>query len=216
MKTKILLLFLLGWVEIVLGQENQIKKKCVVTIPHYDVITEAKNADDTLKVKGFIGDEFKENCKIVTPDFVYTNTTWGWRQVSLVTVPIKIRPNISGADSGLDNVGVNFDFIYYERDRYFATGGNSTHRFGAGMMLAPLVQELTSDNTTSKSEKGKQFFLSTGLALSYSYNKILFTLVPFGFDFGFNKNGKDWVNNGKYWWGFGIGADLKILEKVLD
>lgn len=58
--------------------------------------------------------------------------------------------------------------------------------------------------------------MSTGLTLNYSYNKLTFTLVPIGFDFATNTAGKQWNYNGKYWWGFGIGVDLKILESIFN
>lgn len=222
MKTKLLILPFLLVTGMVWGQK---KKSCVDSIPQYKIITKVEISNDTLKVKGWINEKtFSEHCKkIDNAYYVYTNKT-NYRsflpKVSLITVPIKVRPknklSQSNVDAGLDNLGVNLDFIYHQRDKYFATGGNSTHRFSAGVLLAPLVQELTKDNTKNQSGNSKQLFLSTGITLNYSYNKILFTVVPMGFDFGFNNAGKDWTNNGKYWWGFGIGADLKILEKVIE
>lgn len=222
MKTYLLLLLLLNWTGIAWGQ---IKIECKDTIPQYQNITEIKISDDTLFVKGFINENvFQKNCqKITISNFVYTNANklhLGLPKISLLTVPIKIRPktkdNPANADSGLDNLGLNFDFLYKQWDRYFVTGRNSTHRISAGVMIAPLVQELTKDNTKNGTGDSKQLFLSTGISLNYSYNKILFTLIPAGVDFSFNKSGKDWINNGNYWWGFGIGADLKILENIFD
>lgn len=222
MKKLLLVLIALGFVGQTWGQNN---KKCVDTIPQYKTITNVKISNDTLKVQGFLNsndkDYYDENCKkIDSSTFVYINKTTDLATFSLITIPIKIRPkteNIpSNVDSGLDNVGVNFELISRQWDKYFVTGRNSTHRISGGLMLAPLVQELTKDNTKSKTGNSKQFFISTGLTFNYSYNKILFTIVPIGFDFASNQTGKDWVNNGNYWWGFGIGADLKILESMFD
>lgn len=36
-------------------------------------------------------------------------------------------------------------------------------------------------------------------------------VIPMGFDFGLDQAGKRWINNGKYWAGFGIGIDTKLF-----
>lgn len=124
---------------------------------------------------------------------------------------------MSGSTSSdLKNIGVNVDFISWQWDRYFAIGKTSTHRASLGILATPLVEELTEKNTKNKTDASKQLFTSFGLSLNYSYNKLTFTLIPLGFDFATNTAGKEWVYNGKYWWGFGLGVDLKILEGVFN
>ncbi|WP_345990166.1 hypothetical protein AAEU33_21115 [Chryseobacterium sp. Chry.R1] len=42
------------------------------------------------------------------------------------------------------------------------------------------------------------FMFSISLAATYTYNKMTFALIPVGFDFGTDKAGKKWINNGRY------------------
>lgn len=168
------------------------------------------------KSQGFVTDTIIFNNK----KNVYTNITTNWfSTVSLMTVPFKIRPKArstsSIAYSDLKNVAVNIDFFSKQWDRYFATGKTSTHRFGGGLFASPLVEELTVENSKNQTANNKQLFLSTGISISYSYNKLTFTLIPLGFDIATNSVGKEWIHNGNYWWGFGIGVDLKILEGII-
>ena len=227
MKKIILVLIVFSFAGQSWGQEKKKEeKRCSDSLSQYYVLTEVKIIDNTIKVKGFTqvkGKDkysFKTECKLINYGYVFTNITSGYNKLSLITIPIKIRPKTAispaNVDSGLDNLGINYEIAYRQWDKYFATGRNSTHRIGGGIIIAPLIQELTKDNTKSNMGSNKQFFLSAGLGLNYSYNKILFTIVPVGFDFALNQAGRDWINNGKYWWGFGIGADLKIIEKVID
>lgn len=188
-------------------------------LPQYRVVTKVEAKKDTMYVSGFE----KESGVYTEAEWpmehynVYTNrTTKFFPTVSLVTVPFKIRPKSgdlsSSAYSDLKNIGVNVDFYSVKWDRYFATGKTSTHRASGGLLVAPLVEELTEDNTIDGIANDKQLFWSLGFALNYSYNKLTFTFIPIGFDIAHHSSGKQWVYNRKYWWGFGIGVDLKILE----
>ncbi|SDQ79050.1 hypothetical protein SAMN05421664_2601 [Chryseobacterium soldanellicola] len=212
MKTKILLM-LVFCTEIMFAQntDTQFKK-----------VTDVTMSNDTLFVKGFKTDgTFGKYIKKMALSDVYTNRIITYRpQVSLLTLPIKIRPKTddysSSAYSGLDNIGINVDFISFQWNRYFSTGRNSSHRIGAGLLIAPAVEEMTAENTKNQVANNKQFFVTTGLAFNYSYNKLTFTVVPVGFDIATNSAGKEWIYNKKYWWGFGIGVDLKILETLFE
>lgn len=213
MKKLVFILCVLGFAGESWGQE----------LPQYRVITEAKIEGDTLYVKGFekSSGKFTKKKRNVGISDVYTNKIIKWfPTVSLLTVPFKIRPKIeeqsANAFSDLKNVGVNIDFGSKQWDRYFTTGKISTHRASFGILIAPLTEELTEKNTKNKISASKQLFASCGLSLNYSYNKLTFTAIPLGFDFATNSEGKQWVYNRKYWWGFGVGVDLKILEGVFN
>ncbi|QQQ30228.1 hypothetical protein [Chryseobacterium indoltheticum] len=213
MRTKILLLFLLGWVGMAYGQVDN---------PYFKIITGVKISNDTITVKGFRENgNFDKFIKKMTLGYVYSNkTVVYYPKFSLLTLPFKIRPKTndysSSAYSGLDNIGLNIDFSSLQWDKYFSTGRSSSSRVSAGILLAPAVEEMTIENTKNNSANKKQLFISTGITLNYSYNKLTFTIVPVGFDFATNTAGKEWVYNKRYWWGFGIGLDLKILENLID
>jgi len=68
------------------------------------------------------------------------------------------------------------------------------------MYAAPTVEELDNQQTRSTlrtTEKSKQLFLSFGLTASYTYNNLVFTFVPAGFDFATSSLGNDWIYNRK-------------------
>lgn len=82
MKTKILMIFLLGFGEIAFGQKNN---------PDFKVVTNVKISDDTLTVKGFReSGEFDTFIKKMTLGYVYSNRTFIYcPKFSLLTVPFK-------------------------------------------------------------------------------------------------------------------------------
>ncbi len=191
MKRLLLIMMVFGFAGQSWGQE-------VTQIPQYTVITEVKIEDAILYVKGFEKNsgKFSEASKQMKVNEVYTNKTSKWfPTVSLLTVPFKIRPKIEGqntnAFSDLKNVGVNIDFYSKQWDRYFVTGKTSTHRGSIGVLVTPLVEELTEKNTKNVTATNKQFFASFGLSLNYSYNKLTFTAIPMGFDIATNSAGKE-------------------------
>jgi hypothetical protein len=143
--------------------------------------------------------------------------------LSLIAVPVKVRPGHGDfketATSGLNNLGVNFDFFGWKWDRYFSNGNKSTHRLSAGLWGAPSVEELDSVYTggaLKKAEKSKQLFIASGLTITYSYNNITFGIVPVGFDFATSSLGQEWVYNKRRWWGFGIGIEPKLLSSIVN
>jgi hypothetical protein len=213
MNTKILLLLLLGWVRMAFGQDKD---------QQFKVITDVKMSNDTLFVKGFKNDNIfgTYEKKMAFGDLYSNRTIIYYPKFSLLTLPIKIRPKTndysSSAYSGLDNIGVNIEFVSIQWDKYFSTGRTSSHRISTGILFAPAVEEITADNTKNKVANNKQLFITTGIGFNYSYNKLTFTMVPMGFDFATSTAGKEWIYNGRYWWGFGIGVDLKILEALFD
>lgn len=196
--------------------------KKVETFPQFKVVTSVKVKKDTLYVSGFEKEsgKFREVQQSIESNYVYTNKTIKWfPTASLMSVPFKMRPKTKdvpfSAYSDLKNVAINVDFFSKQWDRYFATGKTSTHRASAGLFASPLVEELTVENSKNQTAKNSQLFLSAGISINYSYNKLTFTFIPLGFDIATNNVGKEWIHNGNYWWGFGIGVDLKILEGVL-
>jgi hypothetical protein len=137
-------------------------------------------------------------------------------KVAIITVPFKVRGAVdtfpSKAQAGLTNIGLTFNLINYKMDRYFFTGTKSTHIFSAGLFLAPNVEEIAPETTRNKiAKKTSQLFISTGVTLTYSYSDVSFILVPIGFDFGTTKSAKEYIYNGKYWWGFGLGISTKLF-----
>lgn len=141
--------------------------------------------------------------------------------MSIACIPIKVRPGTNGksatATSGLKNLGLNLDLWSMERTNYFANSEKTTHKLALGILVAPGVEELDSTLTAGKlegDEKSRQLFISTGITLSYSYNKITFSFVPFGYDVGTSSIGNSLEQ--KRWWGFGIGVDPKIFSSVTN
>jgi hypothetical protein len=128
--------------------------------------------------------------------------------------------------AGLSNLGFNLDLGKYQIDRYFSSGKKSTHKFSIGVWAGPSVEELDSVYTNGgkgalgtvpgKSATSKQFFVSTGLTISYSYNDISFVIVPLGKDFATSSLGKEWIYNSEWWWGFGIALSPKIFGAILN
>jgi hypothetical protein len=144
-------------------------------------------------------------------------------QVSLITVPFKIRPKQDAlnttAVSGLSNLGFNIDFVGYKREWYYPNGNKKTLRVSLpGIFIAPAVEELDSAMTKGflkGSSKSKQLFISTGLTFTIAINNLTFVFVPVGYDWATTDVGRKWVYNKRRWWGFGIGVDPKFLTSGL-
>lgn len=144
-------------------------------------------------------------------------------KISFTTIPYKVRPKTDSLEtkaySGLSNIGLNFDFIGWEMNRYFASGKKSNHRLGVGVWFAPSVEEIDYKHVKGVSNKTgttNQLFLSGGITLSYTYNEISFVAVPVGWDWGMNSISKDWIYSGKRWWGFGIALSPKIFAPIFN
>ncbi|MGD1320633.1 hypothetical protein [Chryseobacterium sp. 2R14A] len=144
-------------------------------------------------------------------------------KISFTTIPYKVRPKRDSlrtkAYSGLNNIGLNFDFIGWEMNRYFASGKKANHRLGIGFWAAPSVEEIDYKNVKGLSDKTgttNQLFLSGGITLSYTYNEISFIAVPLGWDWGMSSISKNWIYSGKRWWGFGLALSPKIFAPILN
>lgn len=139
--------------------------------------------------------------------------------ISIMTVPFKIRARNSDgfvtAQADLKNIGIFFPFYIKEIERYWLDNSKSTHKFSIGFLIAPMVTVLNDNNTQNYFQNSEisysSIMLSSSMAATYTYNNITFALIPIGFDFGLDTAGKQWVNNGKYWFGFGIGIDTKLF-----
>ncbi len=150
---------------------------------------------------------------------------------SIFAVPYKVRPKATveikskdttfpkNATSGLTNLGLNLELARIQLDRYFSNGKKSTHKLSAGIFVAPSVEELDSVSTKAflkKDVKSKQLFISSGLTISYSYNDISLVFVPFGWDYSTSAIGRNWVYDGRRWWGFGLAVSPKLFSTILN
>lgn len=202
-------------------------------------VIKVESSNNTLIVSGFNQDNvFQKRSILLQRNQVLAVNEWSWVKnsfhwspfpLSVITVPLKVRPVIQSggypfpatATAGLSNLGLNMDIIKYQRERYFATGKKSTHKFSVGFWAAPTVEEMDSTFTngtlgkaSGKIEKSKQFLVSTGFTFSYTYNDISFVIVPLAWDLPTSSLGHKWVYGGKWWWGFGIGISPKIFSTV--
>jgi hypothetical protein len=145
---------------------------------------------------------------------------------SIMTVPFKVRSrNAQGqmtAKADIKNVGIYLPMYLWDYKRYKLDNSSSNHKFSIGVLVAPMAEDLTDANTNKYFESSasdpkdrKQpytaFMLSTSIAATYTYKTITLALIPIGFDFGMDKAGKEWINNGRYWFGFGVGIDTKLF-----
>lgn len=158
---------------------------------------------------------------------VFTSNHWRPFPLSVITVPIKVRPSVKTKDStfpaaavgGITNLGLNLDVFRWQTDRYYTMGRKVSQKFAIGACVTPSVEELDSvaaQGKIKKDAKSRQIFLSTGLTLSYSYNDISFVFVPAGFDWGLTPVGQNWIYQGKWWWGFGIAISPKIFAPIFN
>ncbi len=138
--------------------------------------------------------------------------------VSIVTVPIKIRPDIHGlgqvTDGSISSVGIYVPLVFATRAKIYYDGKISKEKFSFGGIVAPMIQTFNAANLNNPSAKeAKEVALSLGTALSYSYNDITFMLIPAGADYGLTSTSKSWIYQGRYWWGFGIALKPTILTR---
>lgn len=148
-----------------------------------------------------------------------TPITGSLKHLSILTVPFKVRSrNDNGyitAQADVKNIGVYFPLILWNNKRYFLNNNTSQHKFSLGLIGAPMVQKLDNKNTEnffgSEDNSYDAFMISAAVAGTYTYNSITFTFIPLGFDFGTDQAGKEWVNHGKRWVGFGLGIDTKLF-----
>jgi|SRR6218665_692453 len=138
--------------------------------------------------------------------------------ISLVTIPFKIRPSIQDRGQktiASTNIGISVPLIAGTWDRLFADSGTSKHILSLNYFAAPSIEEIDADMSNGKVlAKKSTMVLSSGLSVTYMYNDIAFSFIPIGGDFGLNSVGKNWVYNGRYWWGFGIGVTPTLLWRI--
>lgn len=139
--------------------------------------------------------------------------------ISIMTVPFKVRSkNRQGyitARADIKNIGLYLPLALWDRERYWLDNSTSSHKFSVGLLLAPMAQELSDSNTDDHFQNSdisySAFMLSTSLAITYTYKKITFAIIPIGYDYGLDQAGKSWDNHGNYWAGFGVGVDTKLF-----
>ncbi len=161
-------------------------------------------------------DYIAEN-KFTLKENVYSNRTRIGRPIfSIITVPFKVREAQDNKPqfvaTGVKNAGINIGLLNWKTDRYFANQTVSSHKISFGAIIAPSGEELNIDNTDGQIlTKSTQLFIATGLTATYTYNSISFVAIPIGYDFATTSDGRKWMYNQKWWWGFGIGIDTKLL-----
>ncbi len=137
---------------------------------------------------------------------------------SALNIPIKFRPKIENSDvpdiveAEVKNIGF-FIGKRYEINKYFYNGKQSSHAFNWGAFVSPTGIKLTPENTEGKLDKLTQLAISTGIGLSYTYNKFSIMLIPAAIDLGVGSKMGDWVYNNKFWWGFGVGVDMGFFNQ---
>lgn len=196
-----------------------------------ETVTDSTSSDSTalLKVKFF---DYKQNrvrnyyadLDSQKREFVshseYYCGLGAMRQFSIMTVPFKVRAkNKDGyvtAKADLDNVGFYIPLGLKNIERYWVDNSSSSHKISYGILLAPMAEELNDKNTQNyfgdEDKSYTAFMFSTSLAVTYTYKKITLALIPVGFDFGTDKAGRQWINHGKYWFGFGLGIDTELFN----
>lgn len=151
----------------------------------------------------------------ISPAFVLKTNKTGNFSFSVLTVPFKIRPALGNTDqyvrADIKNLGL-YCGPYSKTTNYFFDGTSSIHKWSFGALIAPSVEEFNSKNTEGKvTDASNRLVLSTSAAVTYTYNAITVAIIPVGFDFALSKDNQDWIYNSKYWWGFGLGIDSKLL-----
>lgn len=141
------------------------------------------------------------------------------KSFSVMTVPFKVRaPNDLGyvtAKADVKNVGLYLPVIVRDNKRYWLDNTTSTHKFSAGILVAPMAEELSDKNTNDYFQNANMsysaFLLSASVALTYAYKGITLAIIPLGFDYGLDKAGRRWISHGDYWFGLGLGIDTKLF-----
>ncbi|MDF2188689.1 hypothetical protein [Paraflavitalea sp. CAU 1676] len=210
-----------------------------------DEVTKVTSANNILTVSGYKNGGFTKRqvilekhqvLGIINYSYIFGNGYFSSTPFSLVSVPFKMRRKLtvplnktgtpkdstygSTAMSGITNLGVNIDLFKRVTDRYFASGKKSTHKWSIGFLITPGVEELSAslvkDTSIVGDKKSKQFYLSLGLSLSYSYNGLTFFVVPYARDYAFSTIGKQWIYNKERWWGFGIGVSPTVFSQLVN
>lgn len=192
LKLSIVIIFLLSANYIVKAQvKNESKSLEEYNKDKFNYVVTVESNKDTLFIYGYKTSDsnFLTKEKVVLKRYqVLGIASYGFTnpQISLITTPFKIRSKVNGlareTQSGLTNIGLNFEVCSYRVDRYFTNTRKSSHKLGAGIWLAPCVEELSAASTSDITDdsKTKQLFLSTGITITYSYNGITMSFIPLG------------------------------------
>src|SRR5436190_5798458 len=221
------------------------RSQYIMSYDQLDYVVKVESADNILTISGYKNHGYTKRkvlleqnqvLGITEKNYVFGKGYLNSAPFSLVTVPFKIRPNVNvtlhktntpkdtiftaTAMSGITSLGINIDIVKKTTDRYFASGKKATHKIGIGIFLAPGVEELNSsvimDTSLVGDKKSKQFYISGGISIFYSYNGITFFVVPAALDWAPSSLGKQWIYNKKFWWGFGIGLSPTIFNQVFN
>lgn len=148
----------------------------------------------------------------------YLVTTRYFSSLSVITVPIKVRPSVHNkkqvATADIKNVGVFYGLYNYHWKKYYKDSATSDTKLSVGFILSPAVEKFDSLNTNGYLTKGlerSQLVISTAVGITGSYKGVTVAVIPAGWDIGTSSIRKEWIYNRRYWWGFGIGLDSKIF-----
>lgn len=220
------------------GQQNDLIKDSTeweslkkIKIISTEAVTDPKSSDGTAALKVTVFDFEKNKIRdyyakldpkkkeFISHSEYYCGLA-AMRQFSIMTVPFKVRAkNKDGyvtAKADVDNIGFYVPLGLKNIERYWVDNSSSSHKISYGILLAPMAEELNDKNTQNyfgdADKSYTAFMFSTSLAVTYTYKKITLALIPAGFDFGTDKAGKQWINHGKYWFGFGLGIDTELFN----
>ena len=182
----------------------------------YVVSVEAENGIFTVSGYRKSNGTYQQRLVRVNPGKVYSISKIKKFTLGILTIPLKVRSAVDTfpqmVETGLTTAGITLNFFNYRMDRYFTTGGKSTHQLSAGILVAPSGEELTPETTKNQVRfKSKHLFISTGVSITYTYNDISFSFIPIGYDFATSTPGKSYIHSGQPFWGFGIGITPKIF-----
>ena len=219
MKTFILILFLLVIPFTSKAQPNPIQETNLTNFETHN-IEFVKVVIENFQYKIYYFDLTENNFKFYVMDFVagrnYSNTTFKNWTFSVMTIPFKVRPKIQDlslfAKADIKNIGIYTGVFNWTTKRFLKDGTTTETKLSLGGIISPAVEEFNSGNTNGQiTTATNQMIISTGVLASITYRNVTFAIIPAGIDFGLTSQSKKWVYREKYWFGFGIGLDSKLL-----
>lgn len=156
-----------------------------------------------------------------SPYFLSTDPDYS---ASMVLVPYRFRLGKEGDTPGRvitgdKNLGVYLPLLGWRRMSLRPGIVTTESDISLGAVIAPFTQEFTSVNNSAITDSDTELqgvLLSTALAVNLRLNGVSLLLCPIGFDWGGGSMAETWnFNENRWWWGFGIGADLRKISSLI-